>query len=54
MVDKGLSDYGVTVAGDIAELDFIFNMAFGVTSTWLEDDNGSYVYKKYLRLKKQS
>lgn len=46
MVDKGLSDYGVTVAGDIAELDFIFNMAFGVTSTWLEDDNGSYVYKK--------
>ena len=46
MVDKGLSDYGVTVAGDIAELDFIFNMAFGVTSTWLDDGNGGYVYKK--------
>jgi len=45
MVDKGLSEYGVTVAGDIAELDFIFNRAFGVTSTWLEGKEG-YVYKK--------
>jgi len=46
MVDKGLTEYGVTVAGDIAELDFMFNSAFGVTSTWLEDGNGSYIYKK--------
>ncbi|QCR33227.1 extracellular solute-binding protein [Lysinibacillus sp. SGAir0095] len=46
MVDKGLSEYGITVAGDIAELDFIFNRAFGVTSTWLDDGNGGYVYKK--------
>ncbi|MDN4493655.1 extracellular solute-binding protein [Ureibacillus aquaedulcis] len=46
LVDKGLSEYGITVAGDIAELDFIFNRAFGVTSTWLEDGTGGYVYKK--------
>lgn len=46
MVDKGLSDYAVTVAGDISELDYIFNMAFGVTSTWLDDGNGGYIYKK--------
>lgn len=46
LVDKGLTEYGVTVAGDIAELDFIFNRAFGVTSTWMEDGNGGYVYKK--------
>lgn len=45
LVSKGLSTDAVTVAGDIVELDFIFNMAFGVTNTWL-DENGSYTYKK--------
>lgn len=45
LVAKGLVQNGVTVAGDIAELDFIFNSAFGVTQTWLEQD-GQYVYKK--------
>ncbi|ATP41416.1 ABC transporter substrate-binding protein [Solibacillus sp. R5-41] len=45
LVAKGLVKNGVTVAGDIAELDFIFNDAFGVTSSWLQQD-GAYVYKK--------
>lgn len=45
LVAKGLTKNGVTVAGDIAELDFIFNNAFGVTTSWIEQD-GSYVYKK--------
>ncbi|MEK4131248.1 ABC transporter substrate-binding protein [Solibacillus sp. FSL W8-0474] len=45
LMAKGLTKNGVTVAGDIAELDFIFNNAFGVTTSWIEQD-GSYVYKK--------
>ncbi|KGR76798.1 extracellular solute-binding protein [Ureibacillus sinduriensis] len=53
LVDKGLTEYGITVAGDIAELDFIFNRAFGVTSTWLEDGNGGYVYKKVSNAEKE-
>lgn len=53
LVDKGLSEYGITVAGDIAELDYIFNRAFGVTSTWLEDGNGDYVYKKVSNAEKE-
>lgn len=35
----------VTVAGDIVELDYIFEMAFGINKTWLED-GGKYVYSK--------
>lgn len=38
-------DYAITVAGDIVELDFIFNHAFGVTQDWLPTDDG-YVYSK--------
>ena len=45
LVDKGLVKNGVTVAGDISELNFVFNMAFGVTSTWLQDGS-SLIYSK--------
>lgn len=51
LVAKGLVENGVTVAGDIAELDFIFNSAFGVTTSWTEED-GSYVYKKVTEAEK--
>ncbi len=37
--------YAYTVPGDLVELDTTFNSAFGVTSTWLEQD-GAYVYSK--------
>lgn len=48
---KGLTKNGVTVAGDIAELDFIFNNAFGVTTSWV-NEGGSYIYKKVTEAEK--
>ena len=42
---NGKPTSAVTVAGDIAELDFIFNMAFGITNTWIETEDG-YQYAK--------
>lgn len=45
LVDKGLVKNGVTVAGAISELDYIFNMAFGITNTWLDNGSG-YEYSK--------
>ena len=44
LVDSGKAKYGITVAGDLAEINFIFNEAFGVTSTWLKKDDGTYEY----------
>ena len=51
LVAKGLTENAVTVAGDIVELDFIFNNAFGVTTSWAKQD-GSYVYKKVTEAEK--
>lgn len=34
---------GYTVAGDLAEINNVFDQAFGLTTTWLEQDGG-YVY----------
>ncbi|TKC16803.1 extracellular solute-binding protein [Robertmurraya kyonggiensis] len=45
LVESGKVDYATTVAGDISELNYIFDMAFGINKTWLESDNG-YVFKK--------
>jgi len=44
LVDSGKAKFGITVAGDLAEINFIFNEAFGITSTWLKKDDGSYEY----------
>ncbi|MDP4086375.1 MAG: extracellular solute-binding protein [Bacillota bacterium] len=38
--------YGITVAGDIAELDSTFQMAFGINQTWLKNSDGTYVFSK--------
>ena len=35
--------YGITAAESTAELDSIFNQAFGVSATWLKDENGEWV-----------
>lgn len=45
LVDSGKADYGTTVSGDIVELNFTFDMAFGINKTWLETDDG-YVFSK--------
>ncbi|KZZ84974.1 extracellular solute-binding protein [Bacillus sp. SJS] len=36
----------ITAAGDIAELDYIFNMAFGLNQTWLKKNDGTFEYAK--------
>lgn len=45
--------YGVTVAGDMTELDYIFKMAFGINQTWLKDSGGNYVYSKVSNQEKE-
>ncbi len=35
----------ITAAGDITELDYIFEMAFGLNQTWLKEGDG-YIYSK--------
>ncbi|MGX1195094.1 extracellular solute-binding protein [Metabacillus sp. SLBN-84] len=42
---EGKPSYAFTAAGDIEELNAIFNMSFGLTSSWLKKD-GSFVYHK--------
>lgn len=42
---KEKTDYSVTSAGDLVELDWVFSGAFGVNKTWIEED-GKYVYSK--------
>jgi putative aldouronate transport system substrate-binding protein len=43
LVDQGKVEYATTVAGNISELDYIFEMAFGINKTWLETEDG-YVF----------
>lgn len=52
LLNNDYVDYPITVAGDISELDFIFNMAFGIDKTWLETKNG-YVFSKVSDLEKE-
>ncbi|WP_019152491.1 extracellular solute-binding protein [Robertmurraya massiliosenegalensis] len=52
LVDSGKVDYSTTVAGDISELNFIFDMAFGINQTWLKTDDG-YVFKKVSEQEKE-
>lgn len=51
--DKGLAGSSVTVAGDIVELDQIFEQAFGNTATWVKDDSGKYVYNRVSNFEKE-
>lgn len=36
----------ITVPNDLSEIDSIFNLAFGVTQTWVKDSDGKYIYSK--------
>lgn len=38
--------YALTVAGDMAEINYTFDMAFGLDKTWLKKSDGSYEYAK--------
>lgn len=48
---KGLQA-AITVPGDLAELDTIFNLAFGLEQSWLKQD-GAYVYSKVSNAEKE-
>lgn len=45
--------YALTAAGDIAEINFIFNSAFGLDTTWLKKDDGTYEYSKVSQNEKE-
>lgn len=38
------ADFAMTTAGNLVEIDVIFQQAFGVTSTWIQNDEGDYEY----------
>lgn len=42
--DESDADYAITAAGSIDELNSVFEMALGITESWLEED-GELVYK---------
>ncbi|MGL4383074.1 MAG: extracellular solute-binding protein [Bacilli bacterium] len=48
----GESSYAITIASNLDEIDNIFNMAFGNTSTWVLQD-GKYVYSKITNSEKE-
>ncbi len=50
---NGAPAYGITVAGKLFEINQVFNQAFGLTSTWIQDDNGDYIYGKVSDVEKQ-
>lgn len=45
--------YALTAAGDIAEINFIFNTAFGLDTTWLKKDDGTYEFGKVSQNEKE-
>lgn len=50
---SGSPKYGITVAGKLFEINQIFNQAFGLTSTWVKDDNDNYIYSKVSKGEKE-
>jgi len=45
--------YALTAAGDITEINFIFNTAFGLDTTWLKKADGTYEYSKVSQNEKE-
>lgn len=50
---EGKPSYALTAAGDIAEINFIFNTAFGLDTTWLKKADGTYEYSKVSQNEKE-
>lgn len=42
--EKNGADFAMTTAGNLVEIDVIFQQAFGLTSTWIQNDAGDYEY----------
>lgn len=45
--------FALTAAGDITEINFIFNAAFGLDQTWLKKEDGSYEFAKVSQNEKE-
>ena len=41
--DGELDTYGILAPNNTKELDAVFNMAFGVTASWLQDEDGNWI-----------
>ncbi|MCT4598979.1 MAG: extracellular solute-binding protein [Vallitalea sp.] len=52
--DNGKKDtYGITATGDTTRLDDVFNTAFGLPTTWVKNENDSYVYSRVTHNEKE-
>lgn len=52
--DNGEKDtYGITATGGTERLDAIFNGAFGMPTTWIQGDDGQYIYHKVSQNEKE-
>lgn len=49
----GKPSYALTAAGDMTEINFIFNSAFGLDTTWLKKNDGTYEYSKVSQNEKE-
>lgn len=45
LVDNNSYETGISIAGQLSELDVIFDSAFGIENTWMQDENGNYQHK---------
>lgn len=50
---SGKPGYALTAAGDITEINFIFNSAFGLDTTWIKKADGTYEYSKVSQNEKE-
>ena len=50
---NGKPGYALTAAGDITEINFIFNTAFGLDTTWIKKEDGTYEYSKVSQNEKE-
>ncbi len=47
------AQFALTTAGNLDELDAIFGQAFGLTSTWIKEENGQFIYSKTSAFEKE-
>jgi len=51
--EKNNAKYAITVAGDLTELNTIFDQSFGLSSTWIKGDDGKYIYSRVSEFEKE-
>jgi putative aldouronate transport system substrate-binding protein len=50
---SGKPSYAFTVAGNMGEINYTFDKAFGLNKTWLKKDDGTYEYAKVSQSEKE-